>query len=118
MTDKDVENVKSIIGVTEFPYVRDAVTIQEQIIRDADLMQSYEDSWFEHIFNGLRSEFSNMFKRPMSLEDMIAVQLKFMRNVVWHTKWAQRRAQEGSPKTWAQALQQVEDLAKQHNVPH
>jgi hypothetical protein len=94
-TNKDIsgKKVEEIIRATEYPYVieSDKLTIQQRIIRDADLMVWLEDDWFQNAILGLNKE--------MDVNDIIKViegNLEFHKNikmctlegkVIYDTQW-------------------------------
>jgi hypothetical protein len=101
--DDCLGEVTRIIESTEFPPVAAPVTPSEKIIRDADMMQIYMPGWCEQILVGLRRELEIATGKPMSLAEMIRVQVRFMESVAWHTSWARKRAD----LTWANLIEEV-----------
>lgn len=91
------DKVSEIIKVTQFPFVREPSTDQEKIIRDADLMQCYEESWYEHIIMGLRQEIEVSSKKEISVKEMLENQLKFISSSTFYTEWGQERFEKEWP---------------------
>jgi hypothetical protein len=110
-TDASVEDaVGDAVGIiesTEFPPVAEPVTLSEKIIRDADMMQIYMPGWREQILVGLRKEIEVATSKPMSLAEMVRVQVSFMESVRWHTSWAKERA-DGAWATLIDAVRSVD----------
>jgi hypothetical protein len=98
--------VTRIIESTEFPPVAAPVTPSERIIRDADMMQIYMPGWREHVMVGLRKEIEVATGKPMSLAEMVRVQVRFMESVSWHTSWARKKADA----RWASLIDEVRRL--------
>lgn len=86
-----VSQAKEIIQATQYPYVKEATTEAEHIIRDADMMQILEACWFEHIFIGLRREFSHRMG-AMTLAQFCDFEESFFASVPFHSLWG--KAQE------------------------
>lgn len=82
--------VAATIKITQYPYVDTPVTIEQKIIRDADLMQILEPEWFDHIILGLREEFKNG-GREYSVLDMLKGQLTFISGSEFHTDWGKSK---------------------------
>lgn len=80
----------STIRITQYPYVDTPSTIEQKIIRDADLMQILEPEWFDHIILGLREEFKNG-GREYSVLDMLKGQLTFISGSAFHTDWGKSK---------------------------
>lgn len=66
------------IRVTEFPFVREPSNLAQQIIRDADLLQSTEPNFEEVLLSGLRKEIEVKIKRKISKKQFASLQLEFM----------------------------------------
>jgi hypothetical protein len=57
LSQLDQYQVEACIRVTEYPFVKETNTIEQKIIRDADLMQMLEPEWYDHVILGLQAEF-------------------------------------------------------------
>lgn len=78
--------VISLIRVTEFPFVFEPKTELEKIIRDADLLQSLEPTWFYMIYHCLLAEIR--VKRPMlKFTEFCKGQHDFMHNAQFYSLW-------------------------------
>lgn len=84
------EGAATLIEATQHPYVREALTVSERILRDADLMNCLGDSWFEHIFVGLRHELEHKLG-PLTLRSFCAMQEPFFASLEFTSKWGQAR---------------------------
>ena len=76
--EEDFEKrVGRIVNATQYPYVipSDELDKQQQIIRDADLMQSIESTWFTHTTCGLCSEMD------VDIEDFFDMQIDFFKGI-------------------------------------
>ena len=115
--DTDIFNGKSdfdhriarIIRATEYPYVipSDELDIQQEIIRDADLLQSFEKTWFTHTVVGISTE------TKKELKDFIPLGVDFIKNATFNTKWAKSVYEVESPKL----LRRLEMLKEVLDVP-
>jgi hypothetical protein len=94
----DNKLVERIIEVTQYPYVRQPVCIEESIIRDCDLLQMLEPEWREHVIGGLQKEMSIRLGQDLTLGEMLEGQIKFMTSVKFFTEWAFRRAYKQEPE--------------------
>ena len=83
----DMFEVEELIGVTEYPYVLDPMCIEQKVLRDADLMQSFRPTWKEMIVRGLREEISISLNRVLTETEMVEGQLKFLQNIKSNSKW-------------------------------
>lgn len=77
----DANEVRQFIRITQYPYIEEPICIEQRIIRDADLMQSFRSTWKEMILDGLREEMSIKLKKELSLEEMAQGQVAFLKNV-------------------------------------
>ena len=94
--DNDLRHVQKIIEVTEYPYVREPFTIEQRIIRDADLMQvAYEDTWYDMIITGLKKEMSIKQGRIITDNEMLAGQIEFLKNIHLFTIWGNKKLHNG-----------------------
>ena len=85
-TQVDRALVISLIRVTEFPFVFEPKTELEKIIRDADLLQSLEPTWFPMIYCYLFEEIK--VKRPtLKFVDFCRMQHDFMHNAQFYSDW-------------------------------
>lgn len=90
----DFETVK-IIQVTEFPFIREPVSLEEKIIRDCDLMQMLEPDWLEQIFVGLYTELLNHPKfTDLTPEKFIQMQITFLESALFYTEWFEKTRRE------------------------
>ena len=83
----DAMEVEHIIKITEYPYTSDPISIEQKIIRDADLMQCLRPTWHEMIIDGLRKELSIKFGKELTEEEMCEGQIKFLDAVKPHSEW-------------------------------
>lgn len=77
--------VEGLIKGTQYPYTSNHPTYFVKILRDADMMQWFEDDFIEHTLMGLNKEM--LGKSSLSIQ-MLEGQLKFMENAKWHTPFA------------------------------
>ena len=88
---KDLCAIIPILKVTKYPYDRTPVTIGEMIIRDADLMQPYEQDSIvlRKQYLGLKTEIEKMRNTSYSDLEYANGQLAWINeNVKWNTAWA------------------------------
>lgn len=79
----DVGNSYVLIDITEYPHKREPETIQEQIIRDSDMLQCYEKDWFLNVVMGFLHK-----EVGLSVKNSIENQTKFVNNVKFYTEGA------------------------------
>jgi hypothetical protein len=85
--------IEHTIRVTQYPFIHTPKTIEQKIIRDADLMQVLEPEWFEHIILGLQLEFLNGGK-SFTEQEMLKGQMVFLSEHIPHnlfTEWAKSK---------------------------
>ena len=89
--------VKSLIEVTQFPFLREPETEDERLIRDLDLMTIYhvgsKDAPFQDV--GMRQIFGiwqESFEGKMSWLEFAEKNCEFLRSAVWYTEFGQDRA--------------------------
>jgi hypothetical protein len=75
------------VKCTQYPYVREPFTIEQRIIRDADLMQFRFSNWEEMLFVNLKKEMEEMRRCSISDEEMLVGQRKFWSDVTFFTDW-------------------------------
>ena len=93
LSDEQMAIARSCISITQYPYVSAPKSTPEMIIRDADLMQLYEDSP-EALLNqylGLKKEIE-VSKDYIPMKVFVVGLKKFHDEMVWHTAWAKERA--------------------------
>lgn len=86
----DLHQMLETIRVTQYPFVHTPKTIEQKIIRDADLMQILEPEWYEHVILGLQAEFKAGGKN-YSLNEMLKGQMTFLDEHIptnLFTQWA------------------------------
>lgn len=100
----DIKFICEVIDCTEFPYVGDdsKLNIYQQILRDADLCQSFEYDWIKQITLGLGSEWNK------SIEEMIETQKTFNNNLALFTPYGKMMQKKHLPSI----IKEVELLEK------
>lgn len=91
---------QKLIQHTEYPYVVTSANIRDPlslIIRDADLMMSYEqDDVALELHMGLLNELNQKRQyanqSELSIVDFIEGNTKFLQKVEWNTRWARNKA--------------------------
>lgn len=93
-SDEDQKVMLDVVTVTEYPYVRQPITLPEMIIRDADLMQVYEldDDKLVNQYRGLKQEIEIQRSKIFTNAEFAEGCQKFLDGIVWHTKWARDKA--------------------------
>jgi hypothetical protein len=89
----DLNQMLETVRVTQYPFIHTPKTIEQKIIRDADLMQILEPEWFDHVILGLQAEFKAGGK-DYTLEEMLKGQLAFLKEHIPHnlfTQWAKNK---------------------------
>jgi hypothetical protein len=84
-SSEDNEKIINIIRATQYPYVIEEkdLTVEQEIIRDADLLQQYQDNFIQQVYWGLSQELNYSF------EIMLAGYPNFIEGMRLHTKHAQ-----------------------------
>lgn len=95
-TVESIENnhiIISIIEATQYPYVINVedLSLEQKIIRDADLMQTFEENYIQQVIFGLSEEMN------LELKDLLEGQIKFLENSVYHTGYAKSIANKYLP---------------------
>lgn len=87
----NLTKIKQLISVTRYPFIHEPQTLEEKIIRDSDLLQCYEDAWFEHVIQGLQQEFA-VKGRFIDTKEFLRLQVEFLKNAKFYTnKWFENR---------------------------
>jgi hypothetical protein len=99
----DKGKVINMIKATQYPYVIDDkdLTLEQQLIRDADLMMVLEPDWFQNIVLGLNVE--------MNVNDpkkVIEGNIEFHKNIKMRTKWGK----ELYKSEWDNVIKRFENL--------
>lgn len=89
-----------LIRHTEYPYRVASSVISDplsHILRDADMMMVYEPTDISvKLLRGLLNEINNtrrnQDKEPMSVVDFVTENIKFLRGIIWCTRWAKTKA--------------------------
>lgn len=94
LEDQDINDlVAEIIKATEYPYViaDEDLNLYQQIIRDADLMQTFEKNYLQQNWLGLTTE--------MNLDMLTCLKGSelFWNNVKFHTEYAKAKSNEYMP---------------------
>lgn len=79
--------IEMLISETEYPYrvPNSELTQCAQILRDADMSQTVSETWIQQIIVGFASEWR---KSPY---EVLVMQETFVKNLRFHTEWAQER---------------------------
>ena len=96
LSHDDALVVRDIISVTQYPFVHEPVTKLQRIIRDADLMQPYEENAAVRLkqYEGLKQEIETKLQRKLTNDEFANGLKKFFKEeVVWYTEWARNKAQ-------------------------
>jgi hypothetical protein len=96
LSDAELELADACIAITKYPYDRDPEIELEMIIRDADLMQIYEEdvSKLRRQYLGLKSEIELARGVTFTNEEYAAGQVDWLKtNVHWYSAWAIEKAE-------------------------
>lgn len=79
----ELENISNIIWATEFPYkIPEAeLSLEQKIVRDADMSQNFSDVWIQQCWFGLAEELSY---DPIAF---IGTRPAFLHSIVFHSDW-------------------------------
>lgn len=78
-----MEIVTDIIKATEYPNNMTQLTVEQQIIQDADMGYLFENIAIVKLYSGLRDEFGT------TLDEFLQNQLKFLNSVKFHSRTLQ-----------------------------
>lgn len=95
LTENEFTETIQTLVVTKYPYEKTPTTKMQQIIRDADLMQPYEDNpvTLKLQYVGLHTEIERAFPMKFTAEEFAAGQLAWLDDhVVWYSSWAKEKA--------------------------
>ena len=110
MSDRSFSIAKQAIEITTYPYEREPVTTTQCIIRDADLMQPYEEN--DHLlivqYLGLKAEVEIARNTSFTSYEFADGMKKWQESeVFWHTHWANNKAQK---RNWQDCLNRLNTL--------
>ena len=80
-----LEDVCDIIDVTQYPFIYEPFTIEEKIIRDADLLQCTEAGYIYHTYYGLLEEI-RIKNSDLTTQQFVVGQLKFLESAKFYTE--------------------------------
>jgi hypothetical protein len=79
-------NVIKFIENTQYPFIHTPVSIEQKILRDADLMMITYPNWFYQVMWGLLQEAQH--KTPeLTIETVIKKQIDFIKSIRMFTEW-------------------------------
>ena len=78
------------IKCTEYPFVIEPFTIEQRIIRDADLMQYRYPDWLEMYETNLKKEIEVRLDKEVSHSDMYWGNVRFWKSVEYFTEWGEK----------------------------
>jgi len=96
LSEVEFQIASSVISVTEYPFAKAPSTMMEHIIRDADLMQPYEESARALIkqYQGLKVEIEVQRNRTYSMVEFATGVKNFQHDeTIWHTEWGYEKSQ-------------------------
>lgn len=106
LSDEELELAEQAIRITKYPYEAEPITLAQQIIRDADLMQPYEEdpSVLREQYLGLKSELELTRGHLEALDFVNGMRSWLDEHVRWHTNWAVEKAKV---RGWAEIKQRL-----------
>ena len=110
LSRRSYEIAEAVIKITQYPFTKDPETMPERIIRDADLMQPYEESP-EQLFKqyiGLKKEIEIQRQIVYTRNEFAEGVKKFQdAETNWHTEWAVEKA---ASRNWEMAKSNLAKL--------
>lgn len=105
-----MEDIALLIRATEFPYkiASEELSLSGQIIRDADVAQTFSEAWIQQIIFGLSAEWS---KTPI---EILKAQISFLKGIKFHTEWGRKMVTEADI---IRKLYEVRDFLEFLDVP-
>lgn len=94
LSEKSMKIAIESISITQYPFLRNPSTQSESIIRDADLMQPYEN-WDSKLINqyvGLKEEIEIQRGVSYTMSEFADGVKAFIETTDWHTEWAHEKA--------------------------
>jgi hypothetical protein len=90
LTTEELQVAKETIMITQYPYTKKPTLMHEMIIRDADLMQAYEenDDILKRQYLGLMTEL-----KITDQHDFRDKMIVFLDGITWETEWAIKKAE-------------------------
>ena len=110
LSDRAFCIAKQAIEITTYPYQREPVTLSQCIIRDADLMQPYEETETALVtqYLGLKKEIEVARNTTFTNQEFAEGMKTWQANeVIWHTRWANNKAQK---RNWQECLNRLNNL--------
>lgn len=95
LTSDEFTQTIQTLAVTKYPYEKSPVTIMQMIIRDADLMQPYEQDKLvlKKQYVGLHTEIERTYPMKFTEQEFANGQQAWLdQNVKWHSTWAKNKA--------------------------
>lgn len=88
------KTVFDCIKCTEYPFVVEPYTIEQRIIRDADLMQFRFPNWEDMLLVQLKKEIEIAQCKEITEDEMIAGQREFWKGITFFTEWGDKVLEE------------------------
>jgi hypothetical protein len=79
------EKISKFIHCTEYPFIHEPFCIEQEILRDADMMQWIMPDAEEMILKGLKSEV-DVRRGPITEVEWLDIQMQFIRKAVFFTE--------------------------------
>ncbi len=97
----------SIFDATQYPYIikSEDLTIYQQIIRDADLLQMAEPDWISHVILGLSEEMH------YPLDALMEGERKFLKSIEFHTVYGKLMQNSFGKQVWKE-FKMLEEILK------
>jgi hypothetical protein len=95
LTIEEFTQTIQILGITKYPYEKTPESLMEKIIRDADLMQAYENDLvvLKNQYDGLHIEIERSVPTKFTREEFAKGQRSWLdSNVTWYSQWAEAKA--------------------------
>jgi len=73
--------ISELITFTEYPYVNTVIPLGSEILRDADMSQTFSDVWMQQIVFGLAQE------QNISPVESLKAQVNFLLSIRFHSPW-------------------------------
>ena len=80
--DEAMQDIVTLIAVTEYPHQPGTLDLRAHILRDADLAQCLSVAWIQQVVFGLSAEWN---KTPL---EVLMAEERFTRGITFQTDWA------------------------------
>lgn len=95
LSTRSLEVAEAAIKITQFPFIKEPLTLTDRIIRDADMMQLYDEDESKLLkqYLGLKAEIELFKQITFTIDEFASGCRDFQNSIDWHTEWALKKAE-------------------------